>query len=188
MSIATNPPMESADKSCWLQTYSGLVFRPLNPDPATIRLRDIAAALSKQCRFAGHCLRFYSVAEHCVQVARAAPDELKLTALLHDASEAYLVDIPRPLKPWLTGYAAMEDRLMRVIAERFGIIWPPPAIIKNIDCRILSDERMQNMAMSDIEPLLWGNVEPPLFINLAFWSPDEAYREFVTAFHMYGGI
>jgi uncharacterized protein len=88
-----------------MQTYTGLAFWPLDPRPDEIRLVDIAHALSKLCRYGGQCLSFYSVAEHSLLVASKAPDHLKLVALMHDASEAYLLDIPRPIKRHLAGYA-----------------------------------------------------------------------------------
>ena len=84
----------------WIQTMSGVIFYPLDPRPEEIRIEDIAHALSHQCRFAGHCREFYSVAEHSVRVSRELPQEFMLWGLLHDASEAYLVDLPRPIKRW----------------------------------------------------------------------------------------
>lgn len=179
--------MLAAEQDCWMQTYTGLIFHPLNPKPGTIVITDIAAALSKMCRFGGHCSRFYSVAEHCVQVALHASDEHRLTALLHDASEAYLVDIPRPIKPQLANYYELEANLMSAISERFGTQWPLPAEIKAIDTAILSDERDQNMAHLDVPSQLWGNVLPALGAKLQFWSPNDAFQEFMAAFHRYGG-
>jgi hypothetical protein len=170
-----------------MQTYSGVIFHPLDPKPETIIITDIAAALSKMCRFGGHCSRFYSVAEHCIHVARHAPVRDKLTALLHDASEAYLVDIPRPIKPQLANYYELENALMEKISKRFGTTWPLPAHIKVIDTMILTDERDQNMAFMDVEPQLWGNVLPALGVRLNFLNPNDAFQEFMAAFHTYGG-
>lgn len=170
-----------------MQTYTGLIFHPLDPDPNTISITDIASALSKLCRFGGHCERFYSVAEHCVHVARMSPTN-KLTALLHDASEAYLVDIPRPIKPQLTNYKAIEDNLMVAISKKFGTCHPLPKEIKDIDTAILSDERDQNMAHMDVPSQLWGNMLPALGVKLDFWAPRDAFREFMSAFRSYGGV
>src|ERR1017187_10636100 len=77
-----------------ITTFSGIHFWPLLPNPADIRIEDIAHALSNQCRFAGHAREFYSVAEHSVRVSQLCPPEDALWGLLHDASEAYLTDVP----------------------------------------------------------------------------------------------
>ena len=82
----------------WIQTYTGKRFWPLSPERGEICIEDIAWALSNMPRFAGHASRFYSVAEHSLTVSRHCPVGLKLAGLLHDASEAYLCDIPSPVK------------------------------------------------------------------------------------------
>jgi uncharacterized protein len=170
----------------WLQTFTGVAFYPVDPRTEEVRIDDISAALSKLCRYSGHCIRFYSVAEHCVHVAAQAPEGLQLAALLHDASEAYLVDVPRPLKPQLTNYAEIEDRLMFVIAERFGFAWPMAPDIKAIDNRILMDERNQNMGKPPMPWVAYEQLEP-LGVALQFWRPARAAYEFKTAFYRYGG-
>ena len=172
----------------WIQTHSGKRFYPLNPTPSSIDINDIAAALSKQCRYAGHCLRFYSVAEHCVLMARAAKPAHQLAALMHDASEAYLVDIPSPLKPYLGGYKEMESDVMGVIAAKYDFSWPLPPEVKELDHRILADERSQNMSpMTDADSAEWGSELPPLGIDLQYWTPERGHREFITSFRLYGG-
>jgi hypothetical protein len=170
-------------KGDWMQTYTGLAFWPLDPQPDEIRILDIAQALSKLCRYGGHCRRFYSVAEHSVLVASKAPDHLKLSALMHDASEAYVIDVPRPLKPWLPGYAEIEDRVEQAIAARFNLPWPLSEEIKQLDERIIEDEREQNMSEP---PRFWGHREP-LGVTLKCWSPQTASAKFMTAFQNYGG-
>ncbi len=113
----------------WLKTFTGKKFYPLDPHESDVDIRDIAHALSLQCRFAGHTRKFYSVAEHCVRVSYEVPDSLAMEALLHDASEAYLVDIPRPIKPYLSGYAGAERRLMEVILKAMGFLHPDIASV-----------------------------------------------------------
>ena len=88
--------MDSLDG--FIGTFSGLRFWPLAPNLEKILVEDIAHALAHQCRFGGHASRFYSVAEHSVHVSQLCLPEHALWGLLHDASEAYLVDLPRPLK------------------------------------------------------------------------------------------
>lgn len=168
-----------------MQTSLGKQFWPLDPHPGEVHIEDIAGALSKLCRYGGQCLRFYSVAEHCVHVANAAPHELKLVALLHDASEAYLSDIIRPIKPFLSNYLEIEANLERAIAQRFCLPHPWPAEVKRIDTAILADERDQVMAPP---PVPWSQTtEAPLDVRLQFWTPVQAQTEFLAAFYRYGG-
>src|SRR6516164_1883394 len=130
----------------WMQTASGVAFRLLDPRPEDVHPGDIAAALAKICRLNGACFRFLSVGEHSVHCAEAAPDDLRLTALLHDGTEAYLGDVIRPLKNMLPDYRKIEDRLGQVLAERFGTVWPLPAEVKRIDDAALAAEVAQAMA------------------------------------------
>lgn len=96
-------------------TYSGVCFNPLDPSTAGIRIEDIAHALSNQCRFAGHVRAFYSVAQHSVLVSYLLPPEFQLVGLLHDASEAYLQDMPSPIKAMMPEYRAAESALQAKI-------------------------------------------------------------------------
>lgn len=173
----------------WIATATGAEFDVLDPDPANVRLHDIAHALSRQCRYAGHCRQFYSVAEHCVHVARflgRSHPQLGLAALLHDASEAYLVDIPRPIKKAMPQYRDIEDRLMMAIGERYGFTWPMDARIVEIDNRILLDEVEQNMNPPPNIP--WGIPGEPLGITLQFWTPNIAQSWFIGEFYRHGGM
>src|SRR5271170_7300011 len=92
-------------KRAWIQTYTGGVFHILDPQQNEIYIKDIAHALAMQCRFTGHVRKFYSIAEHCVLGSHIVPKKLALQFLLHDASEAYIADINRPLKHY-TGVGA----------------------------------------------------------------------------------
>jgi len=171
----------------WMQTRGGRQFWPLDPHPEEIHIDDIAAALSKLCRYGGHCLRFYSVAEHCVHVANAAPRDVALAALLHDASEAYLSDVIRPIKSHLANYLAIEADLERAISLRFGTAWPMPSEVKRLDNSILWAEMTQNMTVPP-EPWAKWLTDAPLDVTLQFWSPDQAEAEFLSAFHKFGGV
>ena len=119
--------------STWLQTRSGRPFDYEQPKPDQIDIRDIAHALGQLCRFAGHCSRFYSVAEHSVHVAmllRQGGDPLARWGLLHDAHEAYVVDIPSPLKRLLPDYRKFEDIAAAAVLSRFGLVGAmPPAVV-----------------------------------------------------------
>lgn len=108
----------------YITTYTGIHFYPTEPDPEGICIEDIAHALSLLCRGNGHVSKFWSVAQHCILCAREAaarnwPDRLVLACLLHDASECYLSDVPRPFKAELAGYRDHEDRLLQMIYTRY---------------------------------------------------------------------
>lgn len=120
----------------WIQTFSGIQFWPLDPSSEEILIEDIAHALSLQCRYAGHVNRFYSVAEHSWRVSKVCEPENALWGLLHDASEAYLVDLPRPIKRFTTlgeEYRRIECRLMSVICDRFNLPQQEPRDVKRSD-------------------------------------------------------
>jgi 5'-deoxynucleotidase YfbR-like HD superfamily hydrolase len=105
-----------------IETYTGGRFRPFDPRPADVQLLDIAAGLAHTCRFGGHCREFYSVAQHSLHVSREfdAP-RLQLLALLHDAGEAYLGDIPRPVKAELERMADVEATIRGAVWTALGV-------------------------------------------------------------------
>ena len=108
----------------YISTYTGIHFYPAQPDAEGICIEDIAHALSYLCRGNGHVSKYWSVAQHCILCAREAaarewPDRLVLACLLHDASECYLSDVPRPFKSELTGYREHEERLLQMIYVRY---------------------------------------------------------------------
>lgn len=107
-----------------ITTYTGKHFDPVKPDKNTIDIRDIAHALSLTCRGNGHVKNFFSVGQHCVYCAKEAEARgysrrVILGCLLHDASEAYMSDVPRPFKEMLTEYQKLEDKLIDLIYEHF---------------------------------------------------------------------
>ena len=109
-----------------IRTYSGIFFSPLSPSPEDIVPGDIAHALSLMCRANGHFRSFYSVGQHCLSceaeaAAAGLPEKTRLACLLHDASEAYISDITRPVKLGLPEYRTIEKRLQDAIYRRFGI-------------------------------------------------------------------
>jgi hypothetical protein len=139
----------------WIQTYTGKRFDPLRPDPELIDIRDIAHSLSNQCRFTGHSQRFYSVAEHSIHVSNFCRPEDALYGLLHDASEAYLVDLPRPLKhdsDFGVGYRRVESRMQDAVAIAFGLSFAMPKSVKVADRNLLLTEKRDLLGPS---PDLW---------------------------------
>lgn len=164
----------------WIQVHSGGKFFPLDPHPEDIHIEDIAHALSHQCRFSGHVEKFYSVAEHSVRVSRVVPDIDAMWGLLHDASEAYLVDVPRPIKPLLKGYKEIENAVMVAVSVRFGLSPEMPASVHHADNALLATEARDLMK----RPLVpWEGLNvPALDARIRPWSPEKAKASFLQRF------
>lgn len=156
-----------------IRTFTGKYINPCKPDQELICIEDIAHALSMQPRFGGNLPVFYSVAQHCIKVAELVNPSLRLAALLHDASEAYLIDVPRPVKEQLTNYRDIEENLMCVIAAKFGFYWPMHPDIKEADETRLARE--WEVYMLNTEPLSW--IKPMSF--------EAAKRVFIQSFNQY---
>ena len=148
-----------SEHDAWIQTYSGRAFYPLRPQTEDICLIDIAHGLSNLCRYNGQCRMFYSVAEHSMHLSHAVPSHLARWALLHDASEAYLCDIPRPIKPLLPRYQEIERNVMHAIAIRYNLIWPEPEALHEYDTRILLNEQK---VLHPNPPKPWNTPGEPL--------------------------
>lgn len=148
----------------WMQTYSGLRFYVMDPRPEDVVIEDIAHALAQQCRYNGHCRCFYSVAQHSVLVSMEVERRRRLTddssrscgnwleavwGLLHDASEAYLGDMVRPLKRSMPEYRAAEQRVQLAVMQRMGKLLEhepiEPSVVKLADTILLSTERRDLM-------------------------------------------
>lgn len=131
----------------WIQTVSGRRFDILEPATHMVDPGDIAHHLGQLCRFTGACSRFYSVAEHSLLVARlvdeaGGTDEEIALALLHDAAEAYLGDVSRPLKSvgGFSEYRTLETLAMLVIMDRFGLARHIPKVVADMDAEALRIE------------------------------------------------
>lgn len=172
----------------WMHTFTGRRFWPLDPRPEDVTIEDIAHALSLVCRYQGHTNRFYSVAEHCVLMARAAEAQAmhpaqQIQALMHDAAETYVCDIVRPLKRSLgSPYSSIERLVDRAIQERFGLTAAGnSADTQELDNAILYDEARALLRV-DLEP--WHEVfAPGLGVEIVGWPPAFAERQFLEAFH-----
>jgi 5'-deoxynucleotidase YfbR-like HD superfamily hydrolase len=171
----------------YLQTVSGRFVNPFDPEPDQLDAGDIARALANVCRFGGHARSFYSVAQHSVIVselveARGGDAEDAFAALMHDATEAYLGDMPHPIKhrsPLGAAFKAAEDHLEAAIRARFAIRADVPEI-KRVDRALLATERRAFSTEGWHWPELDG-VEP-LDIELTGWAPDEAADAFARRF------
>jgi len=139
----------------WIQTFTGRQFYPLTPRPADVDIRDIAHALAFKCRFCGHARVFYSIAEHSVRVSHVVPETLALAGLLHDAAEAYLADVSRPVKHalWVrTGsgsdesFDALEARVLVAICAGLGVPPVDYVLVAPADNILLATELRDLMA------------------------------------------
>lgn len=163
----------------WMQTYTGKQFWPIDPRSEDVCIEDIAHALSMMCRYNGHCQWFYSVAEHSVYVSKHVPKEFALWGLLHDAAEAYVADIVKPAKRFISGYADVERRIMIAICEKFGLDTSEPASVKLIDTSILGDEMAQVMGTPPSE---WNLPYKPLGQIILGLDPAKARRLFLDRY------
>jgi len=171
----------------WLQTYTGRVFWPLNPDPADVDIDDIAHALALQCRFGGHCRSHYSVTQHCVVVSATVPHGYALAGLLHDAAEAYIVDLPRPIKhaPEMAAYLTVERRVHEAVRERFSVKQRlDDEVVAVADERALATEARDVMAFP---PKGWRLRHPPFDFTITPWGPRLAERMFLSRFKELAG-
>lgn len=123
-----------------ISTFSGLYIDTRNPAPESLNIYDIAHQLSMQPRYGGKLRQDYTVAQHCIECCLLADFEDKLAALLHDASEAYICDLPSPIKSELPGYKVIEDRIMKAISAKFGFEYPLNQRVKEIDKYMLELE------------------------------------------------
>lgn len=136
-----------------IRTFTGKYVNIFEPKPEMFCIEDIAHALSMQPRFGGHLRAFYSVAEHSINAAnyRDAVYSRKLSfdLLMHDCSEAYLLDIPSPIKAHLSNYVEIEDKLMRILADKFSFEYPLTQAVKDID-RIMLQVEWNELAISSV--------------------------------------
>lgn len=174
-------------KTDWIQTFTGKKFYPLEPKMEDICIEDIAHSLSMQCRFNGHCKQFYSVAQHSVAMVNCwfpKPSQKKFAryALLHDASEAYLSDIPRPIKhlPEFSFYRDAEKKLQEMIYIKFGLNPVEPTEIKSADWEILCEEAMSKKLMWPLHPDWTARCKP--LINFTPLEPNRIEKIFLDKF------
>jgi len=128
-------------EGAYITTYTGKVLSLLDPQPEEIDVTDIAWALACECRFAGHTYHPYTVGHHSLLASQYSPTGYQLEALLHDSTEAYLKDIPSPLKRLLPEYVEIENRLDRVIRDTFGLPAEMSAAVKEVDLKLLATEK-----------------------------------------------
>jgi 5'-deoxynucleotidase YfbR-like HD superfamily hydrolase len=165
----------------YVSTFSGNRFYPLEPRIDRVAIEDIAHGLAYQCRFNGQTREFYSVAQHSLAVSSLVPAHLRLAALLHDAAEAYLGDMVKPLKVLLPEFAAIEEQVTAIIAVTFAIDFSDYAPIKRADLSALATEKRDLMPHSAER---WAYLDgiAPLPDPIVALGPGEAKRAFLAEF------
>jgi hypothetical protein len=149
--------------------HSGVIFDVFNPKIEDIRIEDIAHALSNICRYGGHSPKFYSVAQHSVicSYESGTPQE-QFEFLMHDASEAYLMDLPRPIKRNMPDYIKIEDKLLDLIFTKYNLTFPLVKRVKEVDDQVLHYEYRNFFEEPDL--------------NFEYWTPDQAKAAFADRF------
>jgi 5'-deoxynucleotidase YfbR-like HD superfamily hydrolase len=160
----------------FFNTVSGRKISIHEPTVQMIDIKDIAHGLSHVCRFGGQVRYHYSVAQHSILVMKLAPDHLKFAALMHDATEAYLGDVIKPLKNVIgKAYTDIEDRFERVICERFSLTKEELEAIKPYDKEALEIEHA-NFFKDDRVAFIGA------FNSYYYWSAEHAVRSFLQYF------
>lgn len=175
---------ELGSKRIMMTTFTGRRVDPYHMTASDIYVEDIAHALSLLCRFGGHSRVFYSVAQHSVRVARSLPKEMMLEGLLHDATEAYIQDMVRPVKHRMPQYKALEKLLWRSIAFKYD--FNPeghPFEVGQIDnCALKSELRQFVNGCADELSLPFWNAYDELPPVDSAWSPGEAEGMFMMTY------
>lgn len=166
----------------WMQTHSGRAYWPMDPRHEDVDIADIAHALSMICRFGGHVLRFYSVAEHSVHVSRCVPPEHALQALMHDATEAYIGDMVRPLKQNMPVYERCEANNWRAICQRFDLPEVMHPSVKVADNAVLLAEK-DALLVEPPEPWTWAAGLKAAPVSIVGYMPDTARELFMDRFN-----
>lgn len=174
----------------YMYVSTGRLFFPCDPRPEEVDIQDIAVGCSRAFRFNGHTIKPMSVAEHCWHASHLVPPELALEALLHDAAEAYIGDVIRPMKA-LPVYGALylkiEKGIETAVAERFKLVYPWPAAVRRADEMLLHAEIAQNIKSKrggvHFERAVYDREkEMPVEFSLHHWDSATAMTMFTARF------
>jgi uncharacterized protein len=173
-----------------IETFTGKWFDILNPQPEQIDIESIAHAEAMICRFTGHVKYFYSVGQHSWLGSYLVPDENALEFLLHDASEAFIGDMSRPLKHLTAAggpYREVEKNIMAVIRAKFGLPSTQSDIIHKIDNQMLYAEKNQLMSSLEWTKASREGCECPdmtaAAVTIHEMSPREIETKFLERYH-----
>lgn len=168
------------DRGEWICTLSGAKFYVNECNIEDIPMDDIAHALAMNCRYNGHITRHYSVAEHSVLVSLLVPEKDALAGLLHDATEAFVPDVPRPFKHLIDGFQEFEDKLATRMGEYYGFEYPLPESVKKVDKNIVGSEARALFPQPPEWAEFYGTVCPEdMIVGL---PADMAKEEFLNRF------
>lgn len=181
--LATDTTYKAVD---FIETYTGRAFLPRSPRVEDFSIIDIAHHLSNDCRYSGATMQFYSTAQHCcllsdyVRKERNGSPQDCLQMLMHDGAEAYLRDIPRPIKQHLPEYRKWDYTLTMAMRSWLGLDGVPIPIWQDeLDSRIIADERLQLMSDSGLD---WKHDVQPLDIVIEPWTARYAEQEFLQRY------
>lgn len=168
----------------FMYTNSGLLVTD-DEDLTNVRIEDIAHSLSLQCRFGGHCSDFYSIAEHSVFVSHIVPPEDAFEALFHDSGEAYVTDVPTPIKKMCPDFMAIEDKFYAKICRKFSIPTEMSLSVKLAD-RIALYNEARYLTKIPLHLLCDNNFEHSSLarpFSPKCLSPKEAYKLFMDRYY-----
>ena len=164
-------------------TASGLPFWSQDPRPEDIRITDIAEHLSRLCRFVGAIradIEIYTVAQHCCLVSDHCPPDLRLEGLLHDAHEAYVGDMSKPVKMMIPEWKVIEARVEHAVRLRFSLpLRMTPAVKEQDYLAVSTEHRDVQYVTGDVD---WGTLPPPWSDVIEPWGVFRARKEFMTRF------
>lgn len=160
---------------------SGKYFSYEKPSDSEFTIEDIAQGLSNTCRFGGQCPNFYSVAEHSVYVSRLVSKAHRLHALLHDGAEAFICDMPKPLKEMLPDYQEVENRVEAAVFARFSLPSKMDRSIKLADITMLATEQQQ--LMSNFHDWEWTKGHEPANLEIQALTPPAAREFFLSEYY-----
>jgi hypothetical protein len=163
-----------------IMLQSGAWFDFCSPGDSAFTVEDIAQGLANICRYSGQCSRFYSVAEHSLLVSEVAVG-FELEALLHDAAEAFMGDMTRPLKQMLPEYKRIELEVETAIFSRFGLPSPLPIEVKSADLRVLAAEQRQIMPRGT-DGWVRSQKVVPAAIVVRHLTPEKAKEAFLSRY------
>lgn len=175
----------SYKKGGWFTTFLGNKINPLDLDINMIDIRDISHALSNICRFGGHVNQFYSVAQHSVHASQLVDPKFALNALLHDAAEAYIGDMVRPMKEteMMEGFRNIEHMMETVIAKKFNLPCLMTPEVKVVDNKLVIAEAMRLFNPIPGWAIDSFNMNPFYDFSLEdIWSPSVAKVRFMARF------
>lgn len=159
---------------------SGNYFDFLAPEQCDFSIEDIAHGLAHICRFGGHSRHFYSVAQHSVLVSRIVPPGDAFAGLMHDAAEALIGDVAKPLKDMLPDYRQLEAKIEAAVSARFGVPLPLPLSVKEADVQALATE--QHALMPDRFGRSYAGGKQPLDLAIPRMAPEEARAAFLDRY------